>query len=301
MLEQVTVTGLHRRFGKVMALRDVNLTIRPGMFGLLGPNGAGKTTLLRILTTVLPPSSGTVQIGPYRLDRDADAIRQVLGYLPQDFNLYGRLTARENLDYFACLKGIGDKRQRRRTIARLLDEVNLAAVADRKIAGFSGGMRRRLGIAQALLSNPQLLVVDEPTAGLDPEERLRFRDLLAGLARDRIVILSTHIVADIEEVCDQIAVMAGGTVAFAGTPEALRERSAGRVWEIALDDAELDALRRQLTVLTTRRRGHRVWARVLAADKPHADAVSIEPSLEDAYLALLGQEAAGRAAAEVGA
>lgn len=291
-IEQIRIHGLTQKFRAVTALHDVTFTLKPGMLGLLGPNGAGKTTLMRILTTVLPPTEGDILVGSYSVRRQPDQIRRMLGYLPQEFGLYGRLTARENLDYFACLRGITDGRLRRRRIDELLHQVNLVSEANRRVAGFSGGMKQRLGIAQALLTDPYLLVVDEPTAGLDPEERVRLRDLLAGFARGRYVILSTHIVDDVEDVCDQLVVLSQGRLAFSGAPEALLSRMAGRVWEVQLEEGELDYLRRRRRVLTTRRRGHRIWARVLGDSSPHPAAERVQPSLEDAYLALMDRPGA---------
>jgi len=294
-LVDVVLEQVGKDYGRVRALADINLHIRPGMFGLLGPNGAGKTTLLRILATVLPPTRGRVRVGPYDLRTQPDAIRRLLGYVPQDFGLPGRFTAAECLDYFACLKGIGDARTRRRLVEELLVTVNLDGVAGRRVGGFSGGMRRRLGIAQALLNDPLLLVVDEPTAGLDPEERLRFRDLLTRLAARRVVILSTHIVADVEETCDQLAVLYGGRIAFSGAPEALVDEYRDRVWELEVEGGEVhdpERLGLPCPVLTTRRRGAAVRVRVLADQPPHPAAEPVEPSLEDAYLARIADRRA---------
>lgn len=285
----VKVEGLTRTFKNVTALDDVTFSIRPGMIGLLGPNGAGKTTLMRILTTVLAPTAGTVNVGPYSIRRHPDEIRRLLGYLPQNFGMYHKLTARENLDYFGCLRGLTDGRKRRRRVDEVLEQVGLTAEAGRRVGGFSGGMMRRLGIAQALLTKPRLLVVDEPTAGLDPEERVRFRDLIAGFARDRIVILSTHIVIDVEDVCDQLAVLAGGRLLFSGPPERLLDRISDQVWEVQLEDEDLDELRRRHRVLTSRRRGHRILARVFSDHPPVPGAQRVHPSLEDAYLATAGR------------
>ncbi|CAG0951915.1 putative ABC transporter ATP-binding protein YxlF [Anaerolineae bacterium] len=220
----VTLQNLVKDYGNFRALNGVNLQIGGGMFGLLGPNGAGKTTLMRILTTLIPPTSGSVQIGPYDLTREPGEIRQILGYMPQDFGFYRGLNAHELLDYIGAMKNI-PRKERVKQIETVLNEVNLTGVAKRRVGGYSGGMRQRLGIAQALLGDPKLVIVDEPTAGLDPEERIRFRNLLTRLSGDRTVLLSTHIVGDIEASCAQVAVLNQGQLIFFGTPEALTARA----------------------------------------------------------------------------
>ncbi len=229
----VTIEEVSKRYGAHEALRGITLSIEQGMFGLLGPNGAGKTTLLRILATLLRPSSGRVVIGAFDLGRRSGrkAVRAHLGYLPQELGLYPDLTGRELLDYIGLLKRLHDRAARRRQIAALLDLVSLAGMADRKIKTYSGGMKRRLGIAQALLGNPQVLVIDEPTAGLDPEERIRLRTLLTKLAEDRIVILSTHVVEDISQTCERLAVLDQGTLVFDGQTRQLIEAASGHVWQ----------------------------------------------------------------------
>jgi ABC-2 type transport system ATP-binding protein len=206
---EITITRLTKHYGKVRALEEVSLQIGGGMFGLLGPNGAGKTTLMRIITTLVPPTAGKVSVGGADVMKDPGSIRQQLGYLPQEFGFYKSLNAYEMLDYIAVMKNIPPK-QRKSQVNNVLEAVNLQNTALRRVGGFSGGMKQRLGIAQALLGDPQLLVVDEPTAGLDPEERIRFRNLLARLSRERTVLLSTHIVADIEASCSGMAVLDRG-------------------------------------------------------------------------------------------
>jgi ABC-2 type transport system ATP-binding protein len=228
----IELSGLSKRYGATLALDGLDLTVPTGMFGLLGANGAGKTTLMRILAGLLRPSAGRVTVGGHDLASRAGklAVQRVLGYLPQDLGLYPDLTAREFLDYIALLKGLDDGATRRRRVGELLELVALSGDADRRLRGFSGGMRRRVGIAQALLADPRLLIVDEPTAGLDPEERLRFRSLLAGLAGDRTVLLSTHIVDDIVQTCPRVVVVRRGTIVFQGATADLAGLAAESVW-----------------------------------------------------------------------
>jgi len=272
--------------GKVAALRSFSLELGPGVLGLLGPNGAGKSTLMRILATITRPSAGRVLWNGIDIKRDPDALRTVLGYLPQDFGIYPNLSAVEFLDYLAAVKGL-DAASARTRIVELLELVNLADAARRPLGGFSGGMRQRVGIAQALLNDPQLLIVDEPTAGLDPEERVRFRNLLSELAGERIVILSTHIVSDVEAVATDIALIAQGQLVAHGAPESLLARVDGKVWEVVIPSGELPTLRRDYLVSSTAHRNAGIHARVVADAPPRPGARALEPSLEDAYLATL--------------
>jgi ABC-type multidrug transport system ATPase subunit len=262
------------------ALGGVTLSVGPGLFGLLGPNGAGKSSLMRVLATLQVPSAGRVRFDGVDVVADPRAVRRRLGYLPQDFGVYPGVPAAELLDHMAVLKGVAGRAERRETVERLLRLVNLWDQRDRAVSGFSGGMRQRWGVAQALIGDPDLLIVDEPTAGLDPEERNRFHDLLAGLGDCAVVILSTHIVEDVAELCGRVAVLAGGWVVADGAPDALAGALAGRVWAGPADDA--------LTgVLSTRlRRGRRV-ARVLSDASPGPGFEPAEPTLEDAYFAAL--------------
>jgi ABC-2 type transport system ATP-binding protein len=279
------------------ALRSVHLKLGPGVLGLLGPNGAGKSTLMRILATITRPSSGRVLWNATDIARGPDALRDVLGYLPQDFGVYPNLSAREFLEYLAAVKGIGAKAAKKR-ISELLELVNLADVAKRPLGEYSGGMRQRVGIAQALLNDPQLLIVDEPTAGLDPEERVRFRNLLSELSGERIVILSTHIVSDVEAVATGIAILAHGQLLAHGAPETLLAAMDGRVWEMVVPSAELPSLRQHFLISSTAHRSDGVHARVVSAAQPAVSARNAEPNLEDAYLAALATRrmAAGAAA-----
>ena len=283
--------------GAVRALNGVQLSLGPGVLGLLGPNGAGKSTLMRILATITQPSSGRVLWNDTDIARDPDSLRAVLGYLPQDFGVYPNLNAFEFLEYLAAVKGIAAGPARAR-IRELLELVNLSGAAKRPLGGYSGGMRQRVGIAQALLNDPQLLIVDEPTAGLDPEERVRFRNLLSELSGERIVILSTHIVSDIEAVATSIAIMEQGHLLAHDSPEGLLGSVAGKVWEVVIPSAELGALRQKHLVSSTAHRSDGIHARVVADAAPAGMVRELDPSLEDAYLAVLVKQR--RATADAG-
>jgi ABC-type multidrug transport system ATPase subunit len=287
--------------GNVRALRDVELRIEPGMFGLLGPNGAGKTTLMRILAGILRPTAGALTIAGHdaTTEHGRAAVRRLLGYLPQELGVYPDLSAREFLDYIGMLKGLDDAATRRRRVGDLLELVGLADVAERKLKGFSGGMTRRVGIAQALLNDPALLIVDEPTAGLDPEERIHFRNLLADLGGNRVVILSTHIVEDVAQTCRCLAVLRGGEIVFRGDVAELVAQARGRVWHVTTSGGKPAG---ELSVLSTVNMGATMQYRVVGdlADAPaEISTVPAEPGLEDAYV-LLMRERRQRAGAVVG-
>ena len=287
---QLQVENLTKNYrGSVQALRGVQLTLSSGILGLLGPNGAGKSTLMRILATITQPSSGRVFWNETDVAGNPDALRNVLGYLPQDFGVYPNLSAVEFLEYLAAVKGIPAAPARKR-INELLDLVNLSDAARRPLGGFSGGMRQRVGIAQALLNDPQLLIVDEPTAGLDPEERVRFRNLLSELSGERIVILSTHIVSDVEAVATTIAILAHGQLLVHDSPENLLASVSGKVWEVVVPSAELPALRQRHLISSTAHRGDGVHARLVSAVSPSSHTRPLEPGLEDAYLAALAAQ-----------
>jgi ABC-2 type transport system ATP-binding protein len=275
--------------GNVRALSEVPLALGPGVLGLLGPNGAGKSTLMRILATITQPSSGRVLWNDSEIARHPDPLRAVLGYLPQDFGVYPNLNALEFLEYLAAVKGIQAGAARNR-IRELLELVNLTEAIKRPLGGYSGGMRQRIGIAQALLNDPQVLIVDEPTAGLDPEERVRFRNLLSELSGERIVILSTHIVSDVEAVATRIAILVHGQLIANDVPEALLALVSGKVWEVVVPSAELPALRLKHLVSSTAHRSDGVHARVVADAAPENAASPLDPSLEDAYLFALGRQ-----------
>lgn len=278
--------------GNVEALRNFDLTLAPGVLGLLGPNGAGKSTLMRILATITRPTSGRVLWNDSDIAHKPELLRRVLGYLPQDFGMYPNLSAVEFLDYLAAVKGIRASTARKR-ISALLELVNLTDAARRPLGSYSGGMRQRVGIVQALLNDPELLIVDEPTAGLDPEERVRFRNLLSELSGERIVILSTHIVSDVEAVATSIALIAQGKLITYGAPEALLASVNGKVWEVVISSDALPTLRRKHLVSNAAHRSDGVHVRVIADAPPGASARTLEPSLEDAYLAALAAHRAG--------
>jgi len=268
---------------RVRALSNVQFSLGPGVLGLLGPNGAGKSTLMRILATITQPSSGRVLWSDTEIARQPDTLREVLGYLPQDFGVYPHLNAIEFLEYLAAVKGVSAGVARTR-IRHLLELVNLTGAAKRPLGGYSSGMRQRIGIAQALLNDPQLLIVDEPTAGLDPEERVRFRNFLSELSGERIVILSTHIVSDIEAVATSIAIMEQGHLLAHDSPEVLLASVAGKIWEVVIPSAELPTLRQKYLVSSTAHRSDGIHARVVAATAPDKAIRPLDPSLEDAYL-----------------
>jgi len=260
--------------------REVSLTARGGVLGLLGPNGAGKTTLMQMIATVTRPTAGRIFFQDIDVVADPDALRRRLGYLPQDFGVYENLTASEFLSYFAALKGVREKKK----ITEMLEMVNLHHVANRAVGGFSGGMKQRLGIAQALINDPDLVIVDEPTAGLDPEERVRFRNVLSDLGGSRLVILSTHIVSDVESIATEIAILKEGALVSLDTPEGLMRTAEGNVWEVVLPSDQFDELRRRMHVSAAVRKADGVHARVVAPERPVPHAVAAEPTLEDAFL-----------------
>jgi len=288
----LAIENVSKRYGGGnWALRNFTLNLGPGVLGLLGPNGAGKTTLMSILATITRATEGRVRWSGTDIASNPDALRSTLGYLPQDFGVYPNLNAVEFLQYLAAVKGL-DRKASKRRIDELLNLVNLSDVRKRLLGGFSGGMKQRVGIAQALLNDPQLLIVDEPTAGLDPEERVRFRNLLSELSGERIVILSTHIVSDVEATATDIALIAQGTLVAHASPEELLRRVEGRVWEWVIPSADLNAARQRYLISNTARRSDGVHARVIG-DAPPSGAHPVTPSLEDAYLYCLTQHRAG--------
>jgi ABC-2 type transport system ATP-binding protein len=264
-------------------LRGFSLELEAGVLGLLGPNGAGKSTLMRILATITEKTEGSVTWNGVDISKHPDELRQVLGYLPQDFGVYPNLNAWEFLEYMAAIKGLDAKSAKRR-IDELLQLVNLVDFAKRSLGGYSGGMRQRVGIAQALLNDPQLLIVDEPTAGLDPEERVRFRNLLADLSGERIVILSTHIVSDVEATATSIAIINKGQRVTHAAPESILRAVEGRVWTWIVSSEEFNKLKQTHLISNTARRSDGVHARVVAEQKPNAEADPASATLEDAYL-----------------
>ncbi len=280
----------YRYPGGHAAVSDLSLDLGPGILGLLGPNGAGKSTLMRILATLARPTAGKVTWNGIDIASEPNALRVALGYLPQDFGVYAALSAREFLVFLAAVKGLSGAAAKERVEA-CLSLVGLSDAADRRLGEFSGGMRQRVGIAQALLNDPALLIVDEPTVGLDPEERMRFRHLLTELAGQRLVILSTHIVSDVEASATALAVMSAGRLRFHGTPEQLQAQAEGHVWEWTLAPERLPEVREKFTVCASLRRPDGIRVRVVGDEAPHADAQSVAPGLEDAYTWLLGADA----------
>jgi len=266
-----------------VALRDVSLSIPPGMFGLLGPNGAGKSTLMRILSTLQEADSGTVRLGEIDVLRDKESVRRTLGYLPQEFGLYPKAGAEEMLDHFALLKGLVDRRERKEVVGALLRQTNLWQVRKQKLGGFSGGMRQRFGIAVALIGNPRLIIVDEPTAGLDPAERARFLNLLSELGENAVVILSTHIVEDVSDLCQRMAVIQGGQILLSGVPARAIDAVRGQVWRRQVDRDELPALERDHAVISTTLSGGRTIVHVHADARPDPSFEPVEPDLKDVY------------------
>ena len=281
---QLTISNLSKRYPNgVQALDNVSLTIAPGMFGLLGPNGAGKSTLMRTLATLQEADSGSARLDDIDVLRDKAQVRRILGYLPQEFGVYPKVTAVDMLDHFARLKGITDAKARKATVDALLERTNLAAVRKQRLGGFSGGMRQRVGIAQALIGNPKLIIVDEPTAGLDPEERVRFHNLLADIGHDVIVILSTHIVDDVADLCPNFAVISKGKVLLAGDPHQSVEKLRGRIWRRVVDRAELESVQASMPVISTRLQSGRTVVRVNAESSPAAGFEPVDADLEDVY------------------
>jgi ABC-2 type transport system ATP-binding protein len=280
----IEITNLTKTYsGKVHALRGVNLNIGAGMFGLLGPNGAGKTTLMRIIAGLLRPTDGTVKVfnNDISTSQGKQAAKSLLGYLPQELGLYPNLNAREFLDYIAILKGITDANARKRQIEDLLEMVRLSDVANRKLKTYSGGMKRRVGIAQALLGNPKLIIVDEPTAGLDPEERVRFRNMLSDTAARCTVILSTHVIEDISHSCNDLAIINKGGVLFRGAPSELIGAARGKVWTILTQGERPNG---GLSVVSTLQLQNGVQYRVIGTPGTQYSAAPVEPSLEDGYI-----------------
>ncbi|OJT25174.1 multidrug ABC transporter ATP-binding protein [Archangium sp. Cb G35] len=285
---ELRIQNLSKRYSNgTQALQDVTLTIKPGMFGLLGPNGAGKSTLMRTLATLQEADSGSASLGDIDVLKDKDAVRRVLGYLPQDFGLYPKVTAEDLLTHLATLKGISNARERKQVVDALLQQTNLHHARRKQLGGFSGGMRQRFGIAQALLGNPKLLIVDEPTAGLDPEERVRFHNLLSEIGQDVIVILSTHIVSDVRDLCPQMAVLNGGKVLLTGAPEDIIARLEGRIWKKFVDKAELSKMQAGLPVISHRLLMGRTLVHVYSAGAPDDSFAPAVPDLEDAYFATI--------------
>lgn len=286
---KLVISNLSKQYRRdFWGLRDFSLELGSGITGLLGPNGAGKSTLMRMLATITQPTEGTVTWDGVDIVRSPDGLRSVLGYLPQDFGVYPNLSAREFLEYMAAIKGLDAKTARRR-IDELLAVVNLVQAAKRPLGGYSGGMKQRVGIAQALLNDPQLLIVDEPTVGLDPEERVRFRNLLSDLAGERIILLSTHIVSDVEATAGEIVFINRGCKIEHASPEKLLQLLEHRVWQWVVPSEALPALKQEHLISSTVRRENGIQVRAVSEVAPDPDAQQATPSLEDVYLSLVSQ------------
>jgi ABC-type multidrug transport system ATPase subunit len=285
MLSIQNLTHVYAR--GVRALNAVSLEIPAGMFGLLGPNGAGKSTLMRCIATLQTPTSGTIRFGDIDVIKEPEKLRRVLGYLPQDFGVYPRVTAYDMLDHMAVLKGVTGRGERRETVEALLNQVNLWNVRKKSIAGFSGGMRQRFGIAQALIGRPSLLIVDEPTAGLDPEERNRFLNLLSEVGEQIVVILSTHIVDDVSDLCPRMAIIAEGRIVGAGAPAELTASLKGRVWKKTVGKGELETYRQTYNVISTRLVGGQTVVHIVSDTDPGNGFTAVEAGLEDVYFSTL--------------
>ncbi len=284
---ELRVENLSKRYNGHWALREVSLQCGRGMLGLVGPNGAGKTTLMRIVATLIPQTEGAVKWDGRDTRTDGQGVREVLGYLPQEFGVYGEFSGRQFLRYLAAMKGLPSDLARTR-VDQLIEMVNLEKDADRRLATYSGGMKQRIGIAQALLNDPELLIVDEPTAGLDPAERVRFRTLLASLTANRLVVLSTHVIGDVEAVASRLVILKEGKVVADTTPETLMASAAGQVWSLTTDAATAVRLQAAYQISALLQQSNGVTLRVVSSTRPHESAGPMEPSLEDAYLLVVG-------------
>jgi ABC-2 type transport system ATP-binding protein len=286
----LTLSGVtHVYPGGTRALDEVSLTIGKGMFGLLGPNGAGKSTLMRAIATLQTPSKGSIRFGEIDVIKEPAKLRATLGYLPQEFGVYPRVSAYELLDHLAVLKGFSRAGERREMLEALLGQTNLWSVRKKAVASFSGGMRQRFGIAQALIGSPSLIIVDEPTAGLDPEERNRFNNLLAEIGENVVVILSTHIVDDVTDLCSRMAIIHEGRIVVEGVPEELTGRLKGRIWRRTIQKEALDEVKARYSVISSRLHAGQTVIHVLADGLPEAGFEAIEGELEDLYFATLSE------------
>ncbi|MEO1045553.1 MAG: ABC transporter ATP-binding protein [Pseudomonadota bacterium] len=295
MLELQNVTHIYPNGTR--ALDNVTLSIPKGMYGLLGPNGAGKSTLMRTVATLQTPTQGSIQFGNIDILQQPEALRERLGYLPQDFGVYPRVSAYDMLDHMAVLKGIASRADRKATVETLLNQTNLWGVRKKAIAGFSGGMRQRFGIAQALIGNPELIIVDEPTAGLDPEERNRFLNLLAEIGENVVIILSTHIVEDVADLCPNMAVIANGRIQLQGAPLDLIAQTQGSVWSKTIKRDELEDYRARYQVISTRLFAGATIINILSAEDPGNGFASVNGGLEDVYFSTLARTRSDSAAA----
>jgi ABC-2 type transport system ATP-binding protein len=288
---ELIIENLNKTYGNgVNALNGVSLTIPQGMFGLLGPNGAGKSTLMRTIATLQDATSGSIQLGGLDVLKDHNAVRRLLGYLPQEFGVYPRISAEVMLDHIARLKGIADRSERKQAVEALLQKVNLWDARKRGLGTYSGGMKQRFGIAQALLGNPKLLIVDEPTAGLDPAERNRFYNLLSEIGESTIVILSTHIVEDVQTLCKRFAIICGGEVMYVGTPHDAIHMMDGKVWAKSIPKQEVGVYREQYRVIATNLSEGMLYIRVASDEHPGNGFVAAKPTLEDVYFRAISEK-----------
>jgi ABC-2 type transport system ATP-binding protein len=285
---QLDIHGVSKTYANgVQALKEVNLTIPAGMFGLLGPNGAGKSTLMRILATLQEPDHGSIRLGDIDVVNQKDEVRKTLGYLPQEFGVYPKVSAEDLLDHFALLKGIANKRERKDVVESLLQQVNLWDVRKQKLGGYSGGMKQRFGVAVALLGNPRLMIVDEPTAGLDPAERVRFLNLLAELGENSVVLLSTHIVEDVSELCTRMAIIDHGEILLEAEPLRAVSELQGRIWRRVISKAEVAGVEREYAVISTKLLAGQRVVRVYSDTAPGVGFEGVEPDLEDVYFSTM--------------
>src|SRR5882672_11224691 len=285
---ELHIRGVSKPYANgVQALKDVTLTIPAGMYGLLGPNGAGKSTLMRMIATLQEPDTGTITLGGIDVVREKDEVRKTLGYLPQEFGVYPKVSAEDLLEHFAVLKGITERRARKGVVEALLRQTNLWDVRKRKLGGFSGGMRQRFGVAVALLGDPKLMIVDEPTAGLDPAERVRFLNLLSALGENSVVLLSTHIVEDVSELCTKMAIIDQGTILLEAEPLRAVEDLRGRIWRRAIDKEALPALEQEHAVISTKLFGGRTVVHIYCDSAPTSDFEPVKPDLEDVYFSTM--------------
>ena len=297
---ELKIDGVSKTYPNgVHALKGVTLTIPAGMYGLLGPNGAGKSTLMRILATLQEADEGTVRLGEIDVLSQKDEVRRTLGYLPQEFGVYPKVSAEELLDHFALLKGMADRRSRREVVEALLRRTNLWDVRKQKLGGYSGGMRQRFGVAVALLGSPKLLIVDEPTAGLDPAERVRFLNLLSELGENSVVLLSTHIVEDVSELCTRMAIIDRGEILLEAEPLRAVGDLRGRIWRRVISKSQLADVEREHPVISTKLLAGRTVVRVYGDVTPGPDFEPAEPGLEDVYFSTMARQIGRRASADV--
>ncbi|MEM7512838.1 MAG: ABC transporter ATP-binding protein [Bacteroidota bacterium] len=288
---ELTITNLSKTYANgVQALKDVNLNIPQGMYGLLGPNGAGKSTLMRTISTLQEADAGSIKLGEIDVLTQKEDVRKVLGYLPQEFGVYPKITAEDMLDHIASLKGLTNKKERKEIVSTLLERVNLSHVKKKRLGTYSGGMKQRFGIAQALLGNPKLIIVDEPTAGLDPAERNRFHNLLSDIGQDTIVILSTHIVDDVSNLCQKMAIICLGEVIAEGNPKDLVDSVEGKIWKMFIDKSEIDQIRADHKVISTQLKEGKTLIHVFSENQPSGEFKPSAADLEDVYFSRISEK-----------